>query len=150
MEKQLFNKTVADVFKVVPFAVLVTIPLMEFTIPIWLYLFPNMLPFTFEKTEYRNQLNKKKLDLRLKLAKLFHGASEKILMNDLKDQMDEAHLKELLYKFQNNEYLTNTEIMVLGTILKDYFKLNNLSNSKLKLLLSIIMFLHMVLNGKVY
>lgn len=40
-------RTVADVFRLVPFMVFVVVPFMEFLLPVALKLFPNMLPSTF-------------------------------------------------------------------------------------------------------
>lgn len=41
-------RTTADLFRLVPFAVFVIVPFMEFLLPIALKIFPNMLPSTFQ------------------------------------------------------------------------------------------------------
>jgi LETM1 and EF-hand domain-containing protein 1 len=43
-------RTTADLFRLVPFAVFVIVPFMEFLLPIALKIFPNMLPSTFQVT----------------------------------------------------------------------------------------------------
>jgi hypothetical protein len=43
-----YNRTTTDVFRLVPFAIFVLVPFMEFLLPVALRLFPNMLPSTFQ------------------------------------------------------------------------------------------------------
>lgn len=47
-ERQQLTRTAADIFRLVPFAVFVIVPFMEFLLPVALKLFPNMLPSTFQ------------------------------------------------------------------------------------------------------
>jgi len=47
-ERQQLTRTTADIFRLVPFAVFVIVPFMEFLLPVFLKLFPNMLPSTFK------------------------------------------------------------------------------------------------------
>lgn len=42
-------RTVSDIFRLVPFIVILVIPFAEFALPILLKFFPNMLPSTFEE-----------------------------------------------------------------------------------------------------
>jgi len=56
-ERQLLKRTTSDIFRLVPFAVILVVPFMEFTLPFLLKLFPNMLPSTFvdkNKEQVRN------------------------------------------------------------------------------------------------
>ena len=43
-------RTTMDIFRLVPFAIFVIVPFMEFLLPVALKLFPNMLPSTFQVT----------------------------------------------------------------------------------------------------
>ena len=45
-----FRRTVADIFRLVPFSVFVVVPFMEVLLPVYLYFFPNMLPSTFQSS----------------------------------------------------------------------------------------------------
>ena len=47
-ERQQLTRTTADIFRLVPFAVIVIVPFMEFLLPVLLKMFPNMLPSTFK------------------------------------------------------------------------------------------------------
>ena len=41
-------RTVGDLFRVLPFSVFIIIPFMELLLPVFIKLFPNMLPSTFQ------------------------------------------------------------------------------------------------------
>ena len=47
-ERQQLTRTTADIFRLVPVAVFIVVPFMEFLLPVFLKLFPNMLPSTFQ------------------------------------------------------------------------------------------------------
>lgn len=47
-ERQQLTRTTADIFRLVPFAVFIIVPFMEFLLPVFLKVFPNMLPSTFQ------------------------------------------------------------------------------------------------------
>lgn len=46
-ERRQLLRTLADMFRVVPFAIFILVPFLEFALPAALYFFPNMLPSTF-------------------------------------------------------------------------------------------------------
>lgn len=68
-ESRMLRRTTADIFRLVPFVIIVIVPFMEFTLPILLKLFPNMLPSTFEDKHKKEEGLKKKLKLRVEMAK---------------------------------------------------------------------------------
>lgn len=47
-ERNQLLRTVSDIFRLVPFAIIVVVPFLEFALPVLLKLFPNMLPSQFE------------------------------------------------------------------------------------------------------
>eukprot|EP00250_Pteridium_aquilinum_P034404 c7536_g1_i1 orf=631-1224(-) len=56
-ERQQLTRTTADMFRLVPFAIFIVVPFMELLLPIFLKVFPNMLPSTFQdkvKEELKN------------------------------------------------------------------------------------------------
>uniref|UniRef100_A0A671DNY5 Leucine zipper and EF-hand containing transmembrane protein 2 n=1 Tax=Rhinolophus ferrumequinum TaxID=59479 RepID=A0A671DNY5_RHIFE len=59
-ERRRLLRTCADFFRLVPFAVFIIVPFMEFLLPVFVKLFPEMLPSTFESE------SKKWQDLHLK------------------------------------------------------------------------------------
>ena len=59
-ERQQLTRTTADLFRLVPFAVFIIVPFMELLLPVFLKLFPNMLPSTFQdkmKEEVSTQID---------------------------------------------------------------------------------------------
>ncbi|KAK7823010.1 hypothetical protein U0070_025827 [Myodes glareolus] len=62
-------RTCADVFRLVPFMVFIIVPFMEFLIPVFLKLFPDMLPSTFESESKKEEKQRKKMAAKLELAK---------------------------------------------------------------------------------
>ena len=49
-ENKQFRRTVADMFRIVPFSVFIIIPFMEFLLPVYIYLFPSAMPSTFQSS----------------------------------------------------------------------------------------------------
>ena len=47
-ERKQLTRTIADVFRLVPFIIFLVVPFMEVLLPVALKVFPNMLPSTFE------------------------------------------------------------------------------------------------------
>ena len=68
-EKKQLVKTTSDVFRLVPFSVFIIVPFMEFTLPIFLKLFPNMLPSTFQTANEKEAKIKANLKVKLEMAK---------------------------------------------------------------------------------
>ncbi|CAI9572047.1 unnamed protein product [Staurois parvus] len=68
-ERRRLMRTCADLFRLVPFMVFVIVPFMEFLLPVFLKLFPEMLPSTFETESKKEEKIKKKLGAKLEMAK---------------------------------------------------------------------------------
>ncbi|XP_053125527.1 LETM1 domain-containing protein LETM2, mitochondrial isoform X2 [Hemicordylus capensis] len=68
-ERRRLLRTCADLFRLVPFLVFIIVPFMEFLLPVFLKLFPEMLPSTFETESKKEEKQRKKLSAKLELAK---------------------------------------------------------------------------------
>ncbi|XP_044413118.1 enolase isoform X2 [Triticum aestivum] len=68
-ERQQLTRTTADIFRLVPVAVFIIVPFMEFLLPVFLKLFPNMLPSTFQDKMKEEEALKRKLKARMEYAK---------------------------------------------------------------------------------
>ena len=75
-ERQQLTRTTADIFRLVPVAVFIIVPFMEFLLPVALKLFPNMLPSTFQ--------DKMKEEVLLNKSSLFFICRENSLLTDWK------------------------------------------------------------------
>jgi len=74
-ERQQLTRTTADLFRLVPFAVFIIVPFMELLLPVFLKLFPNMLPSTFQdkmKEEVSTQIDQAVLLTELLNADMIH------------------------------------------------------------------------------
>ena len=54
--------------QLVPFAVFVLVPFMEFLLPLALKIFPNMLPSTFQDSLKKEEMMKRELRARIEIA----------------------------------------------------------------------------------
>ena len=68
-ERKQLLRTVADIFRLVPFLIFIIIPFMEFLLPFALKLFPGMLPSTFEEKASKDMKAKQRFKLKLEMAK---------------------------------------------------------------------------------
>ncbi|XP_050425558.1 mitochondrial proton/calcium exchanger protein-like [Adelges cooleyi] len=59
----------ADLFRLVPFSVFIVVPFLEFTLPIFIKLFPGMLPTTFQTDQDQETKLKQSLKVKLEMAK---------------------------------------------------------------------------------
>lgn len=73
-ERSQLKRTVGDLFRVVPFAIFILIPFMEVFLPLALWLFPGMMPSTFETIDKKKEKKLKTLKLRLDLAKFVQNS----------------------------------------------------------------------------
>jgi LETM1 and EF-hand domain-containing protein 1 len=74
-EQRQFRRTVGDVIRIVPFSVFIIIPFMEFLLPVYLWLFPNALPSTFQSKSSKEARKKKDIQKKLKMAKFVEEMS---------------------------------------------------------------------------
>ena len=64
-ERNALKRTTADVFRMVPFSFFIIVPFMEFLLPVALYLFPQMLPSTFQTQMAKEEARKKRVSMAL-------------------------------------------------------------------------------------
>lgn len=70
-ERAQLMRTTVDLFRLIPFVVIMAIPFMELLLPLILKAFPNMLPSTFEDKATREMKIKAELQSRLSVAEFF-------------------------------------------------------------------------------
>lgn len=68
-EHRLLTRTVGDLFRLVPFSVFIIVPFMEFLLPVFIKLFPGMLPSTFQTASEKEDKIKQNLKVKLETAK---------------------------------------------------------------------------------
>ncbi|WVZ74678.1 hypothetical protein U9M48_022837 [Paspalum notatum var. saurae] len=135
-ERQQLTRTTADIFRLVPFAVFIIVPFMEFLLPVFLKLFPNMLPSTFQDKMKEQEALKRKLKARMEYAKFLQDTAKEMAKEvqtsrsgDIKQTAED--LDEFLNKVRRGEHVSNDEILSFAKLFNDELTLDNMSRPRL-------------------
>ena len=141
-ERRQLVRTTSDIFRLVPFSFFIIIPGAELLLPIFLKIFPNMLPSTFnEKLKVEEQM-KKQLQARLNMAAFLQETVEEMAMEiKEKSKVDEdgksgqrvtaSKLLDLIENVQDGKQVDVEEFMKLTNIFKDNITLDRLPRAQL-------------------
>ncbi|BBN10959.1 LETM1 and EF-hand domain-containing protein 1, mitochondrial [Marchantia polymorpha subsp. ruderalis] len=135
-ERQQLTRTAADIFRLVPFAVFVIVPFMEFLLPVALKLFPNMLPSTFQDKMKEQEQLKKRLNARIQYAKFLQdtvGEMARELKSTRSGELQRTanDLDEFMNKVRTGGDVTNDEILNFAKLFNDELTLDNISRPRL-------------------
>eukprot|EP00271_Cylindrocystis_brebissonii_P009140 TRINITY_DN23818_c0_g1_i1.p1 TRINITY_DN23818_c0_g1~~TRINITY_DN23818_c0_g1_i1.p1 ORF type:complete len:846 (+),score=171.33 TRINITY_DN23818_c0_g1_i1:88-2625(+) len=135
-ERQQLTRTSADIFRLVPFAVFIIVPFMEFALPFALRLFPNMLPSTFQDKMKAEEALKRKLKARLEMAKFLQetvGEMAKEVKSSKSGDMEKKaeSLQQFMKKVRTGGRVTNTEILSFAKLFNDELTLESISRPRL-------------------
>ncbi|CAG8489535.1 9974_t:CDS:2 [Diversispora eburnea] len=124
------KRTTQDLVRLVPFAVFIIVPFMEFLLPVALKLFPNMLPSTFEDKYAKEEKKRKLLKVRLEMAKFLQ---ETISETGVPGQHQEAkEFTDFFRKVRSTGEQANTEDLIrVAKLFEDELTLDNLSRPQL-------------------
>eukprot|EP00698_Gefionella_okellyi_P006380 TRINITY_DN15736_c0_g1_i1.p1 TRINITY_DN15736_c0_g1~~TRINITY_DN15736_c0_g1_i1.p1 ORF type:complete len:652 (-),score=132.62 TRINITY_DN15736_c0_g1_i1:48-2003(-) len=129
-EHRQLKRTVADMFRLVPFIIIVIVPFMEFALPIFLKLFPNMLPSTFEDKLKKEETLKKKLRLKLDLAKFLQDTLQEMSSGN-KTDASAAEFQTFMKNVRDGQYVSNEEIVKFTKLFENEFTLDSLPRPQL-------------------
>lgn len=139
-EHKLLVTTIGDLFRMVPFIVFIAVPFLEFTLPLFIKLFPNMLPSTFESTDQREAKLKQHLKVKLEMAKFFQETLDQMAPQASNRHSDLA--KEFSVFFSKvrttGDVATSEEIMKFSKLFEDEITLDSLQRSHLVALCKIL------------
>ncbi|KAA1471302.1 LETM1-domain-containing protein [Dentipellis sp. KUC8613] len=131
-ERRQLRRTTQDLLRLIPFAVFVIVPFMEFLLPVALKLFPNMLPSTFEDKYAAEEKSRKLLRVRIEMAKFL---TETLRESGLKAN---AHIvgsdafKEFFRKVRSTgEKPSAQDVINVAKLFDDDLTLDNLSRPQL-------------------
>lgn len=125
-EYALLVRTASDLFRLVPFAVIVVIPFMEFALPVLLKLFPNMLPSTFaNKLQQKEQL-KKQLNLKIEMARFLQDT-----LIEMKGDPSDTETQSFIGKLKSGEGVTTDELVQFAKVFNEDVTLNGLQRNQL-------------------
>lgn len=135
-ERQQLTRTTADIFRLVPFAVFIIVPFMEFLLPVFLKLFPNMLPSTFQDKMKEQEALKRKLKARIEYAKFLQDTVKEMAKEVQTSHSGEIRqtaedLDEFLNKVRTGAPVSNVEILSFAKLFNDELTLDNISRPRL-------------------
>uniref|UniRef100_A0A915A7N1 Letm1 RBD domain-containing protein n=1 Tax=Parascaris univalens TaxID=6257 RepID=A0A915A7N1_PARUN len=142
-ERQQLVRTVSDLFRLVPFSIFVIVPFLEFTLPIFLKLFPNMLPSTFQEESKEREKLRRQLKVKVEMAKFLQDTlaeigferKTKTKSNEGQGESKALEFAEFIKKVRNEGgYVSNTELFKFSKLFEDELTLDNLSLSTLRAL----------------
>ncbi|OON17628.1 LETM1-like protein, partial [Opisthorchis viverrini] len=140
-ERKQLVRTVADIIRLVPFAIFIIVPFMEFLLPFYLKFFPFMLPSTFkDKTsegERIRQRLKAKLEMTRFLQETLHHTTGTALEASGSPTVNE--FQDFLKKVQESgQPATAEEITRFSKLFEDQVTLESLEMKQLKMLCQLL------------
>ncbi|KAL2343177.1 hypothetical protein Fmac_004462 [Flemingia macrophylla] len=135
-ERQQLTRTTADIFRLVPFAVFVIVPFMEFLLPVFLKLFPNMLPSTFQDKMKEQEALKRRLKARIEYARFLQDTVKEMakeVQNTRSGELKKTaeDLDEFLNMIRRGASVSNEEILGFAKLFNDELTLDNISRPRL-------------------
>ncbi|KAF8575539.1 LETM1-domain-containing protein [Ramaria rubella] len=131
-EKRQLRRTTQDLLRLIPFAVFIVVPFMEFLLPVALKLFPNMLPSTFEDKFAAEEKERKLLRVRLEMAKFLQETLRESGLKTNARIVGSDEFKEFFRKIRSTGESPSTEnIINVAKLFEDDLTLDNLSRPQL-------------------
>lgn len=135
-ERQQLTRTTADIFRLVPVAVFIIVPFMEFLLPVFLKLFPNMLPSTFQDKMKEQEALKRRLNARIEYAKFLQDTAKEMAKEVQNTRSGEIKktaedLDDFLSKVRKGAMVANEEILGFAKLFNDELTLDNISRPRL-------------------
>eukprot|EP01139_Manchomonas_bermudensis_P024730 Amastigsp_a843300_14.p1 type:complete len:634 gc:universal Amastigsp_a843300_14:27-1928(+) len=132
-ERRQLVRTGADLIRLIPLVIVIVVPFMELALPALLYLFPNMLPSTFEDKNRAAEATKKQLQARIGLAKFLQAMNVELLADDKIKASDSAAelVREFRARIARGETVDNTMVHKIAQLFGDKLTLQNLNREQL-------------------
>jgi len=136
-EKNLLVRTTSDCMKLVPFSLFIIVPFAELALPLFLRMFPNMLPSTFFEKKFDKATLARKFKAKQDMAEFW----QQVVFQRTKeisetDDHKYANRAEELHEFQEKlieatEFPSLKEILKFSRIFKDELGLKTMSSHQL-------------------
>lgn len=139
-EHKLLVTTIGDLFRMVPFIIFIVVPFLEFALPLFIKLFPNMLPSTFESSSQKEAKLKQHMKVKLEMVKFFQET-----LDQMAPQASNRH-SELAKEFSSffnkirttGDIATSEEIMKFSKLFEDEITLDSLQRPHLVALCKVL------------
>ncbi|GMS80009.1 hypothetical protein PENTCL1PPCAC_2184 [Pristionchus entomophagus] len=139
-ERAQMVRTVSDLFRLVPFSIFIIVPFMELALPIFIKLFPNMLPSTFQEHDKEEEKLRKQVKVKVEMAKFLQDTIEEIALERKKMTTGDGKSKALEFAHfikksrMEGGYVSNKDLFKFTKLFEDELTLDNLSMSQLRAL----------------
>ncbi|KAI0373313.1 LETM1-domain-containing protein [Pilatotrama ljubarskyi] len=131
-ERRQLKRTTQDLLRLIPFAVFVIVPFMEFLIPVVLKVFPNALPSTFEDKFAAEEKQRKLLRVRLEMAKFLQETLRESGLKANAHIVGTEAFKEFFRKVRSTgESPSAQDVINVARLFDDDLTLDNLSRPQL-------------------
>nr|XP_029534254.1 LETM1 domain-containing protein LETM2, mitochondrial-like isoform X3 [Oncorhynchus nerka] len=134
-ERRRLMRTCADLFRLLPFMVFIIVPFMEFLLPVFLKLFPEMLPSTFETETKKVEKQKKGLAAKLELAKFLQETIAEMAKRNKTKALTEDETQRFSTYVQKvrhtGEQPTTKDIVKFSKLFEDELTLEHLERPQL-------------------
>ncbi|XP_054630942.1 LETM1 domain-containing protein LETM2, mitochondrial isoform X2 [Dunckerocampus dactyliophorus] len=125
-------RTCADLFRLVPFMVFIIVPFMEFLLPVFLKLFPEMLPSTFETESKKEEKQKKGLAAKLELAKFLQETIAEMARRNKATEDETQRFSTYVQQVRvTGEQPTTKDIVRFSKLFEDELTLEHLERPQL-------------------
>lgn len=127
-------RTVADMFRLVPFSVFIIVPFMELLLPVFVRLFPGLLPSTFQSAKDEETKIKNQLKVKLDMAKFLSNTLDEMALQ-AKGESHSHKAKEFAEFFEkirkSGEQASNDDILRYSKLFEDEITLDSLTRPQL-------------------
>nr|XP_057927143.1 LETM1 domain-containing protein LETM2, mitochondrial [Doryrhamphus excisus] len=131
-ERRRLMRTCADLFRLVPFMVFIIVPFMEFLLPVFLKLFPEMLPSTFETESKKEEKQKKGLAAKLELAKFLQETIAEMARRNKASEDETQRFSTYVQQVRvTGEQPTTKDIVRFSKLFEDELTLEHLERPQL-------------------
>lgn len=122
-------RTSRDMFRLVPFVIIMIVPFLEFALPVLLKLFPNMLPSTFEDKSRANTLLRKQIVAKMNVAKFLQDTADSMA----KENQQMKKIKHILEQARTpGKSLREDDLVSVCKALGEQSSLDNLGRKELQ------------------
>ncbi|KAI6652632.1 LETM1 and EF-hand domain-containing protein anon-60Da, mitochondrial [Oopsacas minuta] len=140
-EKRQLERTVADIFRLVPFSIFIILPFMEFLLPVAIKIFPGLLPSTFQTVQTKNEKIRAELKVKLEMSKFLRNTMGE--MSVLNEKKEGPTIHEFVEFFEaireRGENAHVDDVIRFSQLFRDEFTLDNMAHAQLKALCKLLM-----------
>nr|XP_032807813.1 mitochondrial proton/calcium exchanger protein-like isoform X1 [Petromyzon marinus]XP_032807814.1 mitochondrial proton/calcium exchanger protein-like isoform X1 [Petromyzon marinus]XP_032807816.1 mitochondrial proton/calcium exchanger protein-like isoform X1 [Petromyzon marinus] len=130
-ERRQLLRTCADLFRLLPFLVFIIVPFMEFLLPVFLKLFPNMLPSTFETLSKKEERLQQQLRVKLEMARFLQDTVGEIALRNKATSSTQEFSSFFQRVRSSGARPSNAELVHFSQLFEDELTLDSLTRPQL-------------------